>query len=157
MTDVQIRRATSQDIPGVVESSAGLFAEDAGTRDATLSQQWPREHGPDSFHAFLDDPAKLLLVVDDGNGAVIGHLTGVLDGPSDIRPIRVATLQSMFVVAEHRNSGIGARLVAEFRQWARDAGADRLAVTAYTDNDSAIRFYVRQGFRSHSLKLEDNA
>jgi GNAT superfamily N-acetyltransferase len=156
MTEVRIRRATTQDIPGLVESSAGLFAEDAGTRDPTLSQLWPRDHGPDSFRNSLDNPEKLVLVVDDDNG-VVGHLTAGLAGPTDIRPIRVATLESMYVFPEHRSLGVGAQLVAQFRQWARDAGADRIAVTAYTDNDSAIKFYVRQGFRSQSLKLEDNA
>ncbi|GIH11578.1 N-acetyltransferase [Rhizocola hellebori] len=156
MTEVRIRRATEADIPGLVESSVGLFAEDAGTRDPTLSQLWPREHGPDSFRQSLDDPERLVLVVDDGD-SVVGHLTAALAGPTDIRPIRVATLGSMYVFPEHRSLGVGTRLVAEFRQWARDAGADRIAVTAYTDNDSAIKFYVRQGFRSQSLKLEDKA
>jgi GNAT superfamily N-acetyltransferase len=97
-----------------------------------------------------------MLVADDGSG-VVGHLTGSLEGPTAIRPIRVATLQSMYVFPAHRNGGVGARLVADFRQWARDEGAEIIAVTAYAANAAAIRFYERQGFRPQSRKLEGDA
>jgi GNAT superfamily N-acetyltransferase len=85
---------------------------------------------------------------------VVGHLTGVLGEASDIRPIRVASLMSMYVMPSHRNEGVGARLVASFREWAGAAGADRLAVSAYAANEDAIRFYRRQGFTPRTVLLE---
>ncbi|HEX6683368.1 MAG TPA: GNAT family N-acetyltransferase [Candidatus Limnocylindrales bacterium] len=153
MGEITVRRAVAGDIDGLVACSIGLFAEDAGTRDPTLSQRWPREHSADSFTAQLDDASKLVLVADSG-GSVAGHLTGSLGEPSDIRPIRVATLVSMFVMPQHRDAGVGGRLVAEFREWARAAGAQRLAVSAYATNEAAIRFYRRHGFAPRTLLLE---
>jgi GNAT superfamily N-acetyltransferase len=148
-----IRKAVAADIDGLVACSTGLFAEDAGTRDPTLSQDWPRLHAADSFRAQFGDDSKLVLVA-DADGAVVGHLTGSLGEASDIRPIRVATLMSMYVMPSHRDAGVGARLVAAFREWAAAAGADRLAVSAYAANEGAIRFYQRNGFVPRTLVLE---
>lgn len=39
---IDIRKAVAADIEGLVSSSSGLFAEDVGTRDPTLSQDRPR-------------------------------------------------------------------------------------------------------------------
>lgn len=149
----EIRKAVPADIEGLVACSTGLFAEDAGTRDPTLSQDWPRLHAADSYRAHLGDGSKLVLVADAG-GAVVGHLTGSLGEASDIRPIRVATLVSMYVMPPHRNEGVGARLVAAFREWAASAAADRLAVSAYAANEGAIRFYQRHGFAPRTVVLE---
>ncbi|MFC4058315.1 GNAT family N-acetyltransferase [Planomonospora corallina] len=148
-----VRPAQPEDLDGVVACSAALFAEDAGTRDPSLNLGWPREHGPARFAAALDDPARLVLVADDG-GRIVGHLTGSLSGPTAMRPVPVATLGSMYVHPDHRRRGVGARLVAEFRSWARERGARYAGVTAYASNDAAVRFYRRHGFADRSTVLE---
>ncbi|MHC3467245.1 N-acetyltransferase family protein [Streptomyces sp. 7R007] len=150
--DVIVRRARTEDIPGLVESSAGLFAEDAGTRDSTMNVDWPREHGAASFAAALEDPSRLVLAVDCG-GQVVGHLVGSLTEPSARRPVTSATLVSMYVRPEHRRARAGARLVAEFLDWARRQGAEHAEVTAYAANVDAVRFYERNGFGAMLLTL----
>lgn len=150
---IEIRLATLADVPGLVESSAGLFAEDAGTRDPTLSQDWPRTHGPASLRDGIDDPNRLILTASDGP-RIVGHLTASFTPPSAIRPVTVAVLGSMYVFPSHRQSGVGARLVAHFRDWATQSGANLLSVNAYSTNEAAIRFYQREGFGPKSLTLE---
>ncbi|MEV7074135.1 GNAT family N-acetyltransferase [Streptomyces sp. NPDC093990] len=147
-----VRRARHDDIPGLVASSAGLFAEDAGTRDPSVDIGWPREHGAASFTAALEDPARLVLVVAHG-GEVVGHLTGSLTEPSAVRPVKSATLQGLYVRPAHRRARVGARLVAEFLAWAEDQGARQAEVAAYSANPEAIRFYERQGFGAHAVTL----
>ena len=46
-------------------SSAGLFAEDAGTRDDTMNIEWPAQHGAASFTTTLADPFKDWAVSQD--------------------------------------------------------------------------------------------
>jgi GNAT superfamily N-acetyltransferase len=150
---VEIRRGTADDLPGLVASSTGLFAEDAGTRDDTMNIEWPAQHAAAAFANTLADPARVVFVADAG-GAVIGHLTGYVTEPSDIRPVRSATLLSMYVFPEHRSDGVGGRLVDAFKAWAAEQGAARLTVTAYAANTEAIRFYQRNGFGPKSLELE---
>ena len=52
--DLHIRRGNLDDLAGLVASSAALFAEDAGTRDPTLNQDWPRREGPQAFRELID-------------------------------------------------------------------------------------------------------
>jgi GNAT superfamily N-acetyltransferase len=153
MTEIAIRQAVATDVPGLVASSIELFTEDAGTRDTTLSRDWPRLHAAGSFAEGIADPNQLILVV-DADGEVVGHLTGVRSDPIMIRPIAVATLVSMYVIPRYRDIGIGAQLVEAFRAWAKDYGAKRIGVTAYAGNSAAIRFYERQGFTPSSVLLE---
>jgi len=98
-------------------------------------------------------PDRLVLVA-EADGQVVGHLTGRIDEPTPIRLVSVATLASMYVRPAHRRQGVGARLVEQFREWARDQNARRMSVTAYTANDDAVRFYRRQGFVPYSTVLE---
>lgn len=154
MGDIQIRPATAPDVDGFVASSAGLFAQDAGSYDDTVDIAWPRKYGATRFLEGLADPDRLVLVAVDSAGAVVGHLTGLVAEPTAMRPVRVATLSSLYVFPEHRHAGLGARLVAEFRSWARGRNCDRLEVTAYAANDGALRFYRQHGFAPQSILLE---
>jgi GNAT superfamily N-acetyltransferase len=71
-----------------------------------------------------------------------------------MRPIRVATLLSLYVRLHYRKNGVGASLVGQFRSWAREKKESRIAVTADTTNEAAIGFYQRAVFPPHTLTLE---
>ncbi|MER6153625.1 GNAT family N-acetyltransferase [Streptomyces hirsutus] len=150
---VVVRRAEHADVSGLVTCSSALFAEDAGTRDPSINVNWPREHGPQRFAAGIDDPSRLLLVA-DCDGEVVGHLVGALGDASAMKPVKVATLVSMYVQPAFRRGQIGGRLVAEFLGWAKEAGAEATEVTAYSSNAEAIRFYERNGFAPQSVTLQ---
>lgn len=110
------------------------------------------EFGPDRFAVGIDDPTRLLLVADCG-GEVVGHVTGTVAEGSPMRPVKVATLVSLYVRPSHRRGEIGARMVAQFSAWAQEVGAELAEVTAYFSNADAIRFYERNGFASQSVTL----
>ncbi|WP_043496540.1 GNAT family N-acetyltransferase [Streptomyces viridosporus] len=150
---VVVRKAEHADVDGLVACSRALFAEDAGTRDPSVNVDWPREHGPQRFAAGIDDPDRLLLVA-DRDGQIVGHLTGVMAEGSAMKPVRVASLVSMYVQPAYRREQIGGRLIGEFTAWAKEKGAQLAEVTAYSSNTEAIRFYERNGFASKSVTLE---
>lgn len=154
VNQVRVRPATREDLSGLVSSSDGLFTEDAGTRDPTLDLTWPAREAEAAYANMLDSATSLVLVVDGADAGVVGHLLGRIGEPVSIRPIRVATLTSMYVRPEYRNSGVGGELVQTFLAWARENGADRAAVSAYAANEDAIRFYQRNGFAPYTLQLE---
>jgi len=148
-----VARATEADIPGLVQCAAGLFAEDAGSRDETIDAEWPLKYAAQRFGETISDPARLVLAARQAVD-VIGSLSGVLEPATAMRPIRVATLISIYVHPRYRGSGVGARLVEQFCVWAREMNATRIAVTAYTTNQAAIGFYQRAGFVPYTLILE---
>lgn len=148
-----VRRAGQADLEALVDLCAGLFAEDAGRRDPSVDQRWPRREGRSYFRQVIGDDRSLGLVA-EVEGAATGYLVGRSREPGDTRPVRLAILEAMYVRPAHRRRGAGAALVGAFRTWARQRNADRLSVTAYAANTEAIRFYEREGFVPRSLSLE---
>ncbi|MFH8776157.1 GNAT family N-acetyltransferase [Streptomyces sp. NPDC017958] len=138
---------------GLVACNRALFAEDAGTRDPSINIDWPREHGPQRCAAGIEDPDRLLLVA-DRDGEIVGHVTGVVAEASAMKPVKVATLVSMYVQPAYRREQIGGRLIREFTAWAKEKEAVLAEVTAYSSNTEAVRFYERNGFAAKSVTLE---
>jgi putative acetyltransferase len=149
-----VRRAGPDDTGALVELCAGLFAEDGGRRDATVDAGWPARGARDYFAAAMGGEGGALCLVAVAGGARAGYVVARLREPVDARPVRVALLESMYVLPERRREGIGAALVDGFRAWAAERGAERLSVTTYATNADAIRFYEREGFAPRSVTLE---
>lgn len=152
---VWIRRAEPVDVPSVVGLSDALFREDAGSRDPTVNLEWAVQEGRRYFaDPLTDDSAACWLAESVPDGAVIGYLAGRLREGDSLRPVRVATLESMYVREGFRGRSVGARLVARFLAWAKEREALRASVTAYAANGDAVRFYEREGFSPRNLSLE---
>jgi GNAT superfamily N-acetyltransferase len=145
MSDVTVHAAGPDDVGALVESVAGLFREDAGTKDPTVDVGWPALEGADNYGALVGDGSCLLALARDG-ARVVGHLVGKLDGPDSYRRQRVAVLESMRVHPDFRGAGVGSLLVGHFFDWARDRAAVQASVSAYAANEAAVRFYTRHGF-----------
>lgn len=147
-----IRVAERADLDALVQLSTQLFREDSGSRDPTMNPDWPAEEGAEYFDGLIAAEGSYVLVAEH-DGIVVGSLAGHLDRASTLRPVVVATLESVCVDAAARQSGVGGALAEAFMAWAREHGARRMRVTAYTSNDGAIRFYERLGFAPHELTL----
>jgi GNAT superfamily N-acetyltransferase len=145
--------ATEHDRAAFLASVDGLFHEDAGVHDGYGDSEWAARGGAAYFADLLTNPEAIPLLARDGERA-LGHLVGRVLEPDTLRPgTRVAVLESMRVVPEARGRGVGGRLVAAFFDWARECGAVRASVTAYTANEGAQRFYARHGFVPASVTL----
>jgi GNAT superfamily N-acetyltransferase len=94
---------------------------------------------PDAIEVPLADVREHRVRVHERGGAVTGYAT-VLPLPDGS-----AELDALFVRPALMRRGIGALLVGDAVQRARDAGADLLVVTA---NPRAETFYGRCGFRT---------
>lgn len=151
--DVTIRDATKRDLRRIAALNAGLFLEDAGTRDPFIDLSWPDKHGIRYFTEFLNDERNRLLVADKDRH-VVGYLAARLTGPSPLLSVFTANLESLYVDRGHRSGGIGDALVAEFFVWARQQKAGRAIVDAYAANERAIRFYQRAGFTPKHVVLD---
>ena len=78
----------------------------------------------------------------------VGYAVTRLGGPAATWDLgaRVAELETLVVASAERGAGIGSRLVAAARSWARGHGAERMTVGVAHANADALRFYRREGF-----------
>jgi GNAT superfamily N-acetyltransferase len=79
-------------------------------------------------------------------GAAVGLAWGRIDPAHP----DVAHLYQMWVAPEHRRGGAGAMLLDAVINWARAAGARRVALRVTIGNSSATRLYTRAGFQAGS-------
>jgi ribosomal protein S18 acetylase RimI-like enzyme len=77
----------------------------------------------------------------------VGTPRGIVGGFLDQGDPTHAHLVSMWVAPTHRRLGIGAQLVDAIIDWARLGNARTLELIVTSNNEAAINFYTRLGFK----------
>ena len=57
-----------------------------------------------------------------------------------------AEIKRMFVLSEHRGSGVAVAILSQLEQFGRERGYSRLVLETGDQQPDAIRFYEREGF-----------
>ena len=140
---MQIRRAEVDDAPAmarqmhaVVEEGRWLASEvDRSVDDLTQMFQTGLEAG------------HILLVLDDD---------GEILGAAGVHPTGVEGVHSlgMSLLAEHRGSGWGRRLLDAALAEAVEAGVRKIELEVFPDNPRAIALYVSAGFDVEGMKRD---
>jgi ribosomal protein S18 acetylase RimI-like enzyme len=111
------------------------------------------------YEAVFDKPDTVLLLAYDGDaliGYALGHVlpveeTWIADtwrtGP------RIAEIESLSVLPEHRGKGIGSALMDALERELEALGITDFIVGALAGNEDALRLYRRRGFRPTWLYL----
>lgn len=60
---------------------------------------------------------------------------------------KAAEIMELFVAAEARNTGAGSQCIKFLEDFARDEGCTAIDLTCQAGNESALRFYGRNGFQ----------
>lgn len=133
-----ITPATETDIPqlcellGILFAQEAEFAPDAARQTAALKQII--EHR---------ETGRILVLRQDEN--ILG-MVSLLFTVSTACGGRVALLEDMIMRLEYRNNGLGSKLLQAAIELAKHEGCLRLTLLTDRANDSAIRFYQRNGF-----------
>jgi GNAT superfamily N-acetyltransferase len=145
------------DLAGLVESLVGLWRDDAGRHDRSISPAWPHRAGAAYYHDLLGDPNGLVLAARAGvptSGEIVGHLVGRFSPAGDFRVVPSAVLESMQVRSDLRGRGIGSMLVEAFLAWASQRQCARVTVTANAGNTGAQAFYRGRGFAPAAMTFQ---
>lgn len=137
-----VRRATAADIAAIV---ALLADDDIGAA---------REAAPDdglapyaaAFQAIDADPAQLLIVAADGDGAVAGTMQLTFIPGLSRRGTLRAQIEAVRVGPGHRGQGLGEALFGWAIGEARRRGCGLVQLTSDKRRTGAHRFYARLGF-----------
>jgi ribosomal protein S18 acetylase RimI-like enzyme len=89
------------------------------------------------------------LIAETGDGTPVGYAVVTIHDEDDSHATgdRFAELQSLAVLASHRGTGLGTRLLHEVYRQVRSLGIEELVIGVLASNEAALRLYEREGFR----------
>lgn len=99
------------------------------------------------YEGWLEDPQTFFIVA-ERDGCPVGYaFVTVGAGFAAWATGRVANLETLSVLADHRGVGVGAQLLEAVWATLVERGIRELAITAAIANVDSHRFYERQGFK----------
>ncbi|MCA9064149.1 MAG: GNAT family N-acetyltransferase [Planctomycetaceae bacterium] len=149
MKAVLIRRATESDHLMIVDFNCRLAEE-------TEAKQLERDIVTDGVLSGLEQPDDVQYWLAEVDGETVGQLMLTREW-SDWRNGWIVWLQSVYVSAPHRRSGVFRQLFAHVRDACRsDPSVVGLRLYVEQENDRAVQTYQALGFRDAGYRvLED--
>lgn len=138
-----IEPATAADIPALTGLLALLFAQETEFTPDPLAQA-------KGLTRIIANPQAGVILVGKENGEAVG-MVNLLFTVSTALGERVALLEDMVVAPQRRGAGIGSQLLARAIALARGKGCRRITLLTDRANESAQRFYAKQGFAASSM------
>ncbi len=133
-----VEMATAADIPALDGLLSILFSQEAEFSPNSQAQQR-------GLARIIGDPAVgAVLVARDGD-QIVG-MVNLLFTISTALGERVALLEDMVVFPAGRGMGAGTKLLSEAVTYSRVQGCKRITLLTDRNNESAQRFYAKQGF-----------
>lgn len=106
--------------------------------------------------AFLDGIAKRMVYVAKVDGTVVGYVTlSVMDrgGPGAVVH-KAMRLDAICVDEMARGQGIGKAMVTDVRALAKAFGCREVLLGVHPENDAAVAFYQKCGFRIRTINMD---
>lgn len=142
--DITVKKASIEDLRAIQELNNELFKLEYNNYDPSLKVGWAFEkEGTDYFTKMITD--EVVFVGKDSN-KVIGYLAGSIHVEGSYVIKTLAEIENLYVAEEYRRSGLGARLINEFKKYCMDFRIEEIKVTASAKNSNAIKFYKKNGF-----------
>jgi GNAT superfamily N-acetyltransferase len=109
------------------------------------AEAWRRRRA--KYERWLEKPETFFVIAEDGDRPVGYAFVTVGSGYAAWQTgDRLAELETLSVLPEHRSEGVGAALLEAVWRRLAELGIDDLAVTAAKANVDSHRFYERNGF-----------
>ncbi|WP_076258240.1 GNAT family N-acetyltransferase [Intrasporangium flavum] len=154
-----VRQALPDDVPALAAVAAetfGLACPPSMSRER-VEAFVADVLSPERFAGYLADPARHLLLAEDG-GTAVGYAMLVAGEPADddvraaIRHRPTVELSKIYVLPTSHGGGTASRLMAESIGWARSTGAAGVWLGVNQQNERAQRFYAKSGFEHVGTK-----
>ena len=151
--NIIVRRATLEDIKTIQQFGYKLLDYERQNWDPALDVNWPfSKEGEQKYFTAITDKYTIIAEKDK---KPVGYLIGkVIDAaPGSARHIKQAYLENIFVSDSDRKSGVGVKLIVDFRDYCKKEGVSRINVSVLAANTIAVDFYQKVGFSPRSLSL----
>jgi shikimate dehydrogenase len=150
-----VRRATPDDAAAIAQLNSQVQALHAAAVPDFFKPPAATTFPPDFWQERLTQPATVILVAEQA-GAVIGYLYGDTSGAMETSSTYERPrfyIHHIGVDAAHRNQGVGTALVAAAKAVARNQGIRLLALSTWTFNEQAVRFFEHAGFAVYNYRM----
>ncbi len=141
MSDLEIRPATTEDVPAIV----AMLADDP----LGAQRESPDDLAPylSAFTRLAEDPNQHLVVAARG-GRVVGTLQLTVIPGLSRRGATRALIEGVRIHAAERGSGLGTRLIEWAVEESRRLECVLVQLTSDVTRTDALRFYERLGFEA---------
>ena len=149
---ITIRKARINEVKKLQDLNDDAFSSNPEF-DPDLVLDWAQSDlGKNYFTNTINDPKDLLLVAEDGN-KLIGYI-GASPKEIDYRKSKYVEVDNLGVAKAYRRKGVATLLMEKCITWAKEQGYQKLYLTSYFKNASAITFYKQNGFSEINISLE---
>lgn len=147
-----------------------MRVEPATTADVdTLTEQWvalcddQREHGTHLLADANRTAARSVLaqrvatdqvLVARDDATIAGFVTYYIEDGLYAEDATRGTIENVYVAPEHRNQGVGTRLLDAAERELEERGADVLNIAAMAQNTAARRLYESRDYTTHRVVME---
>ena len=146
----RIRRASTADAVSLAQLGARLFTETYGPThpEPELSRYLARSFAvKDVRDAIASDDVTMLVAEDPERGPIAyAYLRASPEPPSGVEGTRVLEIVRFYVDGAYQGRGVGAALMEECFDDARQRGADVVWLQVWKEAPWAVGFYERMGF-----------
>ncbi len=109
------------------------------------------EHRAEMSDIYEHTDTQLVLVAENSDGRLVAFLeASIRPFVEDCESDHVGYLEGWFVEEDHRQKGIGRKLVAAAENWARKKGCSEMASDSEIGNDSSLRAHQSLGYEETS-------
>lgn len=147
-----IRIAKAEEVKTLQNLNDEVFIDNS-MYDPDIKLDWAQsEKGKGYFSRMLNDKNAICLIAEE-EGCPIGYIAAA---PREFghRLKKYIEVENMGVSPSHRSKGVGTELMNKCLEIARQRGFQSVYVTSYNDNNKAVAFYERNGFKRIDMSLE---
>ncbi|MGI9552678.1 MAG: GNAT family N-acetyltransferase [Aurantibacter sp.] len=149
MDDIIIRKATTDDLPSLLEFEQGIIKFER-PYDPTL------EEDPISYYdlgALIKSENAEVLVAEHNEKIVASGYAKIKRARHYLDHENYSYLGFMFTRPEFRGKGINKKIIEVLRGWSLSRGLKEIRLTVYDDNVGAIKAYEKTGFKKHLIEM----
>ena len=158
---MEIRFADSRDIPGIIDLLQQVGEVHHQIRP-DLFRAGAQKYDEAALAQLLLDKTRPIFIAEE-NGAVLGYAFCILQITQNDPVLcdwKVLYIDDLCVDEKMRGRGIAGALYQKVCAYAGELGCDAVTLNVWCGNDSALRFYERQGLKPRNIhmemRLEDN-
>ena len=151
-----IRLAQPKDIPALLGLLKQILTVHHQARPDIFKEEGGKYSGQDLERLMMQEQTPI-FVYENADGQILGHLFVTIKEVTDnpvLQPIKTLFIEDLCVDQAARGQKIGDQLYQFALSYAKENSCYNLTLNVWNDNESALRFYQRQGMKPQETVME---